>query len=146
MPTRPPVRSTIAARSGRRREVLTPLAPTVPVRWLRAPRMPYYAGSAALVQTSPTRLWPTGNPDMNVEQEVLHVLDEALSLGGRSAGYTRATHLLGSLPGLDSMAVVSVITALEERIGINVDDGDIDGSTFATVGTLVDFISARLQA
>lgn len=83
---------------------------------------------------------------MNVEEEVLRVLDEALSLGGRSAVYTRATHLLGAVPGLDSMAVVSVITALEERMGINVDDGDIDGSTFATVGTLVDFVRARLPA
>ena len=81
---------------------------------------------------------------MNVEQEVLRVLDEVLSLAGRSATFTRDTHLLGAIPELDSMAVVSLLTTLEERLGIAVDDGDIDGSTFATVGSLVDFVTAQL--
>ncbi len=81
---------------------------------------------------------------MNVEQEVLRVLDEVLGLGGRTASYTRATHLLGAIPELDSMAVVTLITTLEERLGITVDDDDLDGATFATVGTLSDFVSERL--
>lgn len=83
---------------------------------------------------------------MNVQQEVLRVLDEILGLEGRSAAYTAATHLLGAVPELDSMAVVSIITALEERLGIVVDDGDIDGSTFETVGGLVAFVTERLAA
>jgi acyl carrier protein len=81
---------------------------------------------------------------MNVQMEVLRVLDEVLSLGGRSAGFERDTHLLGAIPELDSMAVVSLITTLEERLGVVVDDDDIDGATFATVGSLVDFVSSRL--
>ena len=80
---------------------------------------------------------------MNVLEEVLHVLDEALSLGGRALRYTRDTHLLGSVPELDSMAVVTVITSLEDQFGIVVDDDDIDGGTFATVGSLVDFITSK---
>jgi len=83
---------------------------------------------------------------MNVEKEVLRVLDEVLSLGGRSANFSRQTHLLGAVPELDSMAVVGIITALEERMGIVVDDGDIDGSTFASVGSLVDFVAERVSA
>ena len=83
---------------------------------------------------------------MNIQQEVLLVLDEVLGLEGRSAAFTPATHLLGAVPELDSMAVVSIITALEERLGIVVDDGDIDGSTFETVGSLVDFVAERLSA
>lgn len=83
---------------------------------------------------------------MNVEKDVLRVLDEVLSLKGRTAGYTRDTHLLGAIPELDSMAVVSLITALEDNFGIVVDDDDIDGETFATVGTLVDFVSAKATA
>jgi acyl carrier protein len=83
---------------------------------------------------------------MNVEQEVLRVLDEVLGLGGRGRGFTPATHLLGAVPELDSMAVVSVITALEERLGIVVDDGDIDGATFETVGSLVSFVNERIGA
>lgn len=83
---------------------------------------------------------------MDVEREVLRVLDEVLSLGGRSRSFSRDTHLLGAIPELDSMAVVSLITALEERLGIVVDDDDIDGGTFATVGTLVDFAAAKTAA
>jgi acyl carrier protein len=80
---------------------------------------------------------------INVEKEVLRVLDEVLSLHGRSAGFTRATHLLGAVPELDSMAVVTLITTLEERLGIVIADDDLDGETFATVGSLVDYVSSR---
>ena len=80
---------------------------------------------------------------MNVTQEVLRVLDEVLSLDGRSAKFTRDTPLLGAIPELDSMAVVSLITSMEDQLGIVVDDDDIDGATFATVGSLVDFVSAK---
>jgi acyl carrier protein len=83
---------------------------------------------------------------MDVTAEVLQALDEALSLKGRALNFNRQTHLLGSLPELDSMAVVTVITTLEERLGIVVDDDDIDGSTFETVGSLVDFATAKLAA
>jgi acyl carrier protein len=83
---------------------------------------------------------------MNVEKEVLRVLDEVLSLNGRSQQFTRDTHLLGAVPELDSMAVVSILTALEEQLGIAVDDGDIDGATFETVGSLVDYVQAQLSA
>ena len=81
---------------------------------------------------------------MNVHDEVLRVLDEVLSLGGRSAGFTRETPLLGAIPELDSMAVVTLITTLEEQLGITVDDDDIDGDTFANVGALVDFAAGKL--
>lgn len=83
---------------------------------------------------------------MNVEGEVLRVLDEVLSLGGRASGFTRNTLLLGAIPELDSMAVVSLITTIEERFGLVVDDDDIDGDTFANVGALVDFVAGKLAA
>ena len=83
---------------------------------------------------------------MNVHDEVLRVLDEVLSLGGRALAFGRDTPLLGAIPELDSMAVVTLITTLEEQLGISVDDDDIDGDTFATVGALVDFASGKLAA
>jgi len=83
---------------------------------------------------------------MDVEKNVLTLLDEVLSLNGRAQSFTRDTHLLGSIPELDSMVVVSLITTLEERFGIVVDDDDIDGATFATVGSLTDFVQGRLAA
>ncbi|MFZ3081496.1 acyl carrier protein [Rhodoferax ferrireducens] len=81
---------------------------------------------------------------MNISQEVLRVVDEVLSLNGRTATFTRDTPLLGAIPELDSMAVVTLITTLEEQFGLVVDDDDIDGSTFATVGSLTDFVSSKL--
>ena len=83
---------------------------------------------------------------MDILKEVLSVLDEVLSLKGRASGFTTDTPLLGSIPELDSMAVVALITTLEERFGFIVDDDEIDGSAFATVGTLVDFVGAKLGA
>jgi acyl carrier protein len=83
---------------------------------------------------------------MDVQREVLRVLDEVLSLGGRAATFTRNTHLLGAIPELDSMAVVTLITSLEEQLGIVVDDDDIDGATFGTVGALVDFVNDKLAS
>ncbi len=83
---------------------------------------------------------------MQVLPEVLSVLDEVLSLGGRSASFDRQTRLLGAIPELDSMAVVTLITTLEDRFGITVDDDDIDGDTFASVGALADFVATKLAA
>jgi acyl carrier protein len=81
---------------------------------------------------------------MDVMKEVLRVLDEVLSLRGSALAFTRETPLLGAVPELDSMAVLSLMTTMEERFGIAIDDDDIDGDTFATVGSLVDFVSAKL--
>ncbi|WP_211090228.1 acyl carrier protein [Pseudothauera nasutitermitis] len=81
---------------------------------------------------------------MDIRQEVLAVIDEVLSLGGRAAGFDADTPLLGALPELDSMAVVGVLNLLEERFDFIVEDDEIDGSTFATVGTLVAFVEGKL--
>lgn len=81
---------------------------------------------------------------MNTEKEVLSLLDEVLSLKGRSAEFTASTPLLGAIPELDSMAVVALITSLEDRFGFAVDDDEIEGSTFATVGSLVEFVEGKL--
>ncbi|QLQ24974.1 MAG: acyl carrier protein [Dechloromonas sp.] len=81
---------------------------------------------------------------MNTEKEVLSILDETLSLKGRSAGFSKSTPLLGAIPELDSMAVVALITSLEDRFGFTVEDDEIEGRTFATVGTLVKFVENKL--
>ncbi len=80
---------------------------------------------------------------MNLEREVLDLLDAVLSLGGRSAAFSRETALLGAIPELDSMAVVALITGLESQFGFEVADDEIDGSTFASVGALVDFVASK---
>lgn len=81
---------------------------------------------------------------MNTEKEVLSLLDEILSLKGRSSEFSTNTPLLGAIPELDSMAVVALITGLEERFGFSVDDDEIEGSTFASVGSLIEFVDGKL--
>jgi len=83
---------------------------------------------------------------LNTQKEVLSLLDEILSLNGRSADFSANTSLLGAIPELDSMAVVALITGLEERFGFMVDDDEIEGSTFATVGTLIEFVEGKLAS
>lgn len=55
--------------------------------------------------------------------------------------FDESTELLGALPEFDSMAVVGVITALEESFGIDVADDDIDATIFETVGTLMEYVN-----
>ncbi len=52
--------------------------------------------------------------------------------------------LLGAIPEFDSMAVVSVLTELEEKFGFFVDDDEIDAEIFETVGSLVEFVEQKL--
>ena len=81
---------------------------------------------------------------LDIKKEVLAVIDEVLSLGGRSASFELDTPLLGAVPELDSMAVVGLLNLLEERFGFIVEDDEIDGATFATVGTLVGFVEGKM--
>ena len=54
------------------------------------------------------------------------------------------TPLFGALPELDSMAVASLLTEMEDRLGILIEDDDIDGETFETFGTLVAFAETKV--
>lgn len=81
---------------------------------------------------------------MDIKKEVLNIIDEVLSLGGRASTFDSASPLLGAVPELDSMAVVGVINLLEERFGFIVEDDEIDGATFATVGALIGFVESKL--
>jgi acyl carrier protein len=76
--------------------------------------------------------------------EVRDILSDVLSLGERKSSLNVDSGLLGSIPELDSMAVVNVITALEEHFGIMVDDDEISARTFETLGSLTIFIEQKL--
>ncbi len=75
---------------------------------------------------------------------VRNLLKSALQLGERADRLTEGSALLGAIPELDSMAVVTLITTMEEQYGIQVDDDEISADTFATVGTLSRFLADKL--
>ena len=81
-----------------------------------------------------------------VIDDVRLIVGTALQLGARAQAMDASTPLLGAIPELDSMAVVNVITALEEHFGISVADDEIGAATFATLGTLSAFIEQKLDA
>lgn len=82
---------------------------------------------------------------MQAADDLKTILDDVLSLGGRARAFDNDTPLLGGIPELDSMAVVTLMTAIEDHFGIAIADDDIDGSVFATFGSLLAFVE-QLQA
>jgi acyl carrier protein len=84
-----------------------------------------------------------GPRSMHIETQIADILDTVLGLQGRGRDFGRDTPLLGALPELDSMAVLSLITALEEHFGLAFDDDELDGAAFATLGTLADLVRAK---
>lgn len=78
--------------------------------------------------------------------EVKQLLRDVLQLGDRVDNFTADTPLLGSIAELDSMAVVSMLTMFEEQYDIVIEDDEISADVFATVGTLGDFLSQKLEA
>ena len=80
-----------------------------------------------------------------VEKEVLGILHGVL---GPSAGGALdvSSALVGVVADLDSMAVVAILASIEERFGFSVNDDEVDGTTFASVGSLVGFVRAKLSA
>ena len=80
---------------------------------------------------------------MALLEQVRDVVADVLQLGERAAAMGADTALLGNIPEFDSMAVVSVITALEDSFGIVVEDDDISGETFETLGSLAAFVESK---
>ena len=72
-----------------------------------------------------------------VSDVVRAVLRDVLSIDAKRAdAFVDATQLFGALPELDSMAVAGLLTEMEDRLGIIIDDDDVDGDLLATFGSL----------
>jgi acyl carrier protein len=76
--------------------------------------------------------------------DVKQIVATTLQIGTRVNAMDKSTPLLGAIPELDSMAVVSVITALEEQFGITIEDDEIGADTFETLGSLAAFVEQKL--
>lgn len=76
--------------------------------------------------------------------EVRTIVGEVLQLGDRAERLGADSELLGNVPEFDSMAVVSVLTAIEDHYGIEVEDDEISAETFETLGSLVAFVNSKL--
>lgn len=80
---------------------------------------------------------------MKLNQDILDLLDEVLRLQGRAQTFQADTPLLGAVAELDSLAVIELLAALQQRFGFQLNDDELDGSLFATVGSLTSFVREK---
>ena len=80
------------------------------------------------------------NDDQEVDATLRAVLVDVLGLGvAQVAAFTESTALFGDLPEFDSMAVAGLLTELEERLGILIEDHEVDADMMETFGALLTF-------
>ena len=84
-----------------------------------------------------------GETDLVLRQ----VLADVLGLNAeRVAAFDADTGLFGHLPELDSMAVAGLLTEVEDRLDIVIEDYEVDGEMMETFGNLRAFVLAKRQA
>ncbi|RLA42507.1 MAG: acyl carrier protein [Gammaproteobacteria bacterium] len=76
-------------------------------------------------------------------QDISQIIGEVLQLGSNADNFDSDTPLLGSVPEFDSMAVVSVLTAVEDNYGIAIDDDEVSAEIFETVGSFLEFVKEK---
>lgn len=81
---------------------------------------------------------------MDCLEAVRQIVSDTLALGERGAALTADSPLLGAIPELDSMAVINLITALEEQYGFSIADDEISAEVFETLGSLSAFVGWKL--
>jgi acyl carrier protein len=80
------------------------------------------------------------NDEIEVDATLRAVLADVLGLDkARVAGFREETPLFGALPEFDSMAVAGLLTELEERLGILIEDHEVDADMMETFGALLTF-------
>lgn len=85
--------------------------------------------------------------DLAVDHELKALIADVLGLDPARANALEASSgLFGHLPELDSMAVAGLLTEMEDRLGIVIDDDDVDGEMLETYGGLLAFAEAKLAA
>ena len=80
---------------------------------------------------------------MNTAASVKEILIDVLQLSS-DMEIDDETALLGSIPEFDSMAVVTVLTAIEETFGVEVEDDEISADVFENFGALCEFVEQKL--
>ena len=81
----------------------------------------------------------------SVDAVLRALLAEVLGLApSRVAGFESSTELFGALPEFDSMAVATLLTALEDRLHIVIEDDDVEAEDFMTYGRLLAFAQRKV--
>ncbi len=80
----------------------------------------------------------------NTDHLLRRILTDVLGLkSGQADGFTAETGLFGHLPELDSMAVAGLLTEMEDRLDITIEDDEVDGELLESFGSLLAFAKAK---
>ena len=83
---------------------------------------------------------PHPRKEQSIEPLLRALLAETLALPRKRIDtFTADTGLFGALSEFDSMAVAHFLTALEEKLGVVIEDDDVEAEDFETFGTLLAF-------
>ena len=79
-----------------------------------------------------------------VDRTLRAVLVDVLGLHrDQVENFTESTPLFGALPEFDSLAVAGLLTELEERLGITIEDDEVDADMLESFGALLTFAKAK---
>ena len=80
----------------------------------------------------------------NIDHLLRRILSDVLGLkAGQSDDFTADTGLFGHLPELDSMAVAGLLTEMEDRLDIVIEDDEVDGELLESFGSLLAFAEGK---
>lgn len=83
----------------------------------------------------------------DTDRKLRSILSDVLGLKpGQADEFTSETGLFGAMPELDSMAVAGLLTEMEDRLDIVIDEDEIDGDIFETYGSLLAFAEAKRRS
>lgn len=74
------------------------------------------------------------------------LLRDTLQIGDKADGLTESSRLFGALPEFDSVAIISVVMALEQEFGIAIPDRELSAEVFETVGSLGRFVARKVAS
>lgn len=83
--------------------------------------------------------------DAPLIDDVRDLLVKTLGIEDRAGTLDAATPLFGTLPELDSMSVLELVYAIEQRFGVEVEGDEVTVEAFETLGSLTEFVAGKLD-
>jgi acyl carrier protein len=81
---------------------------------------------------------------MSTVDSLKRIIRDALHLGDRASALTASSPLMGAIAEFDSMAVVTVLTMIEDEFGFSISDDEVSADIFETLGTLAAFVDGKV--
>lgn len=77
-------------------------------------------------------------------EEIKHIIGNVLQIGNSLDDMDESSALLGGIPEFDSMAVVALLTSIEDNYGVTIEDDEVSADNFESIGSLLVFVNSKL--